>query len=105
MLLEGLKLMIVGMATVMLFLMLLIACIEWVRFLTRNFTLNQEQSLLQSRKSDSNKFNNVTNLELPVEVFAAAIASYESDNSTSYPIYKHYIKTKIHRKKSWQRKK
>ena len=83
MLLEGLKLMIVGMATVMLFLLLLIACIEWVRFLTRNFTLNQEQSLLQSRKSDSNKFNNVTNLELPVEVFAAAIASYELDNNTS----------------------
>ena len=83
MLLEGLKLMIVGMATVMLFLLLLIVSIEWVRFLTRNFTLNQEQSLLQSRKSDSNKFNNVTNLELPVEVFAAAIASYESDRNTS----------------------
>ena len=83
MLLEGLKLMIVGMATVMLFLLLLIVSIEWVRFLTRNFTLNQEQSLLQSRKSDSNKFKTVPNLELPVEVFAAAIASYESDNNTS----------------------
>ena len=83
MLLEGLKLMIVGMATVMLFLLLLIACIEWVRFLTRNFTMNQEQSLLQSRKSDSNKGKTVPNLELPVEVFAAAIASYESDNNTS----------------------
>ena len=82
MLLEGLKLMIVGMATVMLFL-LLIGSIEWVRFLTRNFTLNQEQSLLQSRKSDSNKVKTVPNLELPVEVFAAAIASYESDNNTS----------------------
>ena len=83
MLLEGFKLMIVGMATVMLFLLLLIACIEWVRFLTRKFTMNQEQSLLQSRKSDSNKFKTVPNLELPVEVFAAAIASYESDNNTS----------------------
>ena len=83
MLLEGLKLMIVGMATVMLFLLLLIVSIEWVRFLTRNFTLNQEQSLLQSRKSDSNKFKTVPNLEVPVEVFAAAIASYESDNNTS----------------------
>ena len=83
MLLEGLKLMIVGMATVMLFLLLLIVSIEWVRFLTRNFTLNQEQSLLQRRKSDSNKFKTVPNLELPVEVFAAAIASYESDNNTS----------------------
>ena len=83
MLLEGLKLMIVGMATVMLFLLLLIVSIEWVRFLTRNFTTNQEQSLLQSRKTDSNKFKTVPNLKLPVEVFAAAIASYESDNSTS----------------------
>ena len=83
MLLEGLKLMIVGMATVLLFLLLLIACIEWVRFLTRKFTMNQEQSLLQSRKSDSNKVKTVPNLELPVEVFAAAIASYETDNNTS----------------------
>ena len=82
MLLEGLKLMIVGMATVMLFLLLLIACIEWVKFLTRNFTMNQQQSLLQSRKSDSNKYKTIPNLEVPVEVFAAAIASYESDNNT-----------------------
>ena len=81
MLLEGLKLMIMGMASVMLFLLLLIACIEWIRFLTRNFTLNQEQSLLLSRKSDTNKFKTVTDLELPVEVFAAAIVSYESDNN------------------------
>ena len=83
MLLEGLKLMIVGMATVMLFLLLLIACIEWVRFLTRKFTMNQEQSLLQSRKSDSNQVKTVPKLEVPVEVFAAAIASYESDNNNS----------------------
>jgi len=81
MLLEGLKLMIMGMASVMLFLLLLISCIKWIRFLTRNFTLNQEQSLLLSRKSDTNKFKTVPDLELPVEVFAAAIVSYESDNN------------------------
>ena len=75
--------MIMGMATVMLFLLMLIACIEWVRFLTRNFTLNQEQSFLLSRKSDTNKFKIVPNRELPVEVFAAAIVSYESDNNIS----------------------
>ena len=73
--------MIMGMASVMLFLLLLIACIKWIRFLTRNFTLNQEQSLLLSRKSDTNKFKTVPDLELPVEVFAAAIVSYESDNN------------------------
>ena len=83
MLLEGLKLMIVGMATVMLFLLLLIACIEWVKFLTRNFTMNQQQSLHQSRKSDANKYKTAHKLEVPVEVLAAAIASYESDNNTS----------------------
>ena len=83
MLLEGLKLMIVGMATVMLFLLLLIACIDWVRLLTRNFSFNKEQLLLLSRKSDSNKFKTNSNLELPVEVFAAAIVSYELDNNTS----------------------
>ncbi len=83
MLLEGLKLMIVGMASVMLFLLLLIACIELVKFLTRNFTMKQEQSLLQSRKSDSNKYKTDSKLEVPVEVFAAAIASYESDNNNS----------------------
>ena len=75
--------MIVGMSAVMLFLLMLIACIEWVKFLTRNFSLNQEQALLQSRKSDSNKFKTVPNLELPVEVFAAAIASYDLDNNIS----------------------
>ena len=83
MLIEGLKLMIVGMATVILFLLLLIACIEWVKFLTRNFTMNQQQLLHQSRKSDSNKYKNIPKLEVPVEVFAAAIASYESYNNTS----------------------
>ena len=83
MLIEGLKLMIVGMTTVMLFLLLLIASIEWIKFLTRNFTMNQQQSLLQSGKSDSNKYKTIPKLEVPVEVFAAAIASYESDNNNS----------------------
>ena len=65
--------MIVGMASVMLFLLLLIACIELVKFLTCNFTMKQEQSLLQSRKSDSNKYKTDSKLEVPVEVFAAAL--------------------------------
>ena len=83
MVLEGIKLMIVGMASVMLFLLLLIASIELIKLFTRNFTINQQQLLLLSRKSNSNKFNTVPELEVPVEVFAAAIASYESDNNTS----------------------
>ena len=83
MLLEGLKLMIVGMASVILFLLLLIACVELIKFLTRNFRMNQEQLMLLSRKSDSNKYNNVPNLKVPVEVFAAAIEYYELDNNNT----------------------
>ena len=45
--------------------------------------MKQEQSLLQSRKSDSNKYKTDSKLEVPDEVFAAAIASYDSDNNTS----------------------
>ena len=56
--------------------------------------MEQEQSLLLSRKSDSNKYKTVPHLEVPVEVFAAAIAYYESDNNNSKPIYLNYIKNK-----------
>ena len=45
--------------------------------------MSQEQSLLLSRKSELNKYKSVPNHEVPVEVFAAAIASYETDNITS----------------------
>ena len=81
--LEGLKLMIVGMASVMIFLLLLITCIELIKFLTRNFSMNQEQSLLLSRKSGSNKYKDFPNLEVPIEVFAAAIEYYETDNNNT----------------------
>ena len=85
MLLQGLKLMIVGMASVMLFLLLIIACVELIKFLTRNFRMNQEQSFLINRKSGSNKYKDFPNLEVPVEVFVAAIEYYESDNNNTYP--------------------
>ena len=75
--------MIVGMASVMLFLLLLIASVELIKFLTRNFRMNQEQSVLLSRKSVSNKYKDIPNLEVPVEVFGAAIEYYESNNSNT----------------------
>ncbi len=83
MVLEGLKLMIVGMASVMLFLLLLITCIELIKLLTSNFTMNQKQLLLLSRKSNSKKYNTVPNFKVPVEVFAAAIEHYETNNKNS----------------------
>ena len=63
MLIEGLKLMIVGMASVMLFLLLLIVCVELIKFLTQNFRMMQEQSLLLNRKSGSNKYKDVPNID------------------------------------------
>ena len=83
MLLQGLKLMIVGMASVMLFLLLIIACVELIKFLTRNFRMNQEQSFLINRKSGSNKYKDFPNLEVPVQVFAAGIEYYEADNNNT----------------------
>ena len=80
MLWEGLKLMGVGMATVMLFLMLMIACIEWVKYLNRNFT-DLEQKARQKRSNSPAKQQVI--LSVPVEVFAAAITTFEADSKTS----------------------
>ncbi len=71
----------IGMATVMLFLLLMIACIGWVKHLTRNYTLLQQQALKSLRKSSTNSTQPLPISAVPVEVFAAAISKFESDNS------------------------
>ena len=83
MLLEGLKLMGIGMATVMLFLLLMIVCIEWVKHLTRNYTLLQQQVLKSQRKSSTNSAETDTTSAVPIEVFAAVISTFESDNNST----------------------
>ncbi len=83
MLWEGLKLMCIGMATVMLFLLLMIACIEWVKHLTRNYTLLQQQALQARRKSNPNSTETDTSSTVPVEVFSAAITTFESEKNTA----------------------
>jgi len=70
----------IGMATVMLFLLLMIACIEWVKQLTGNYTLLQQQVLKSQRKSSTNSPETDTSA-VPIEVFAAAISTFESDNN------------------------
>ena len=83
MLWEGLKLMCIGMATVMLYLLLMIACIEWVKHLTRNYTLLQQQIVNSQRKYSSNSPETDTTSTVPIEVFAAAISTFESDNNST----------------------
>ena len=83
MLWEGLKLMGVGMATVMLFLMLMIACIEWVKYLNRNFTALEQQAQKARRKPNNSPEKHQVIPSVPVEVFAAAITVFEADSKTS----------------------
>jgi len=83
MLWEGLKLMCIGMATVMLFLLLMIVCIEWVKHLTRNYTMLQQQVLKSKRKSSKNFPETDTTTAVPIEVFAAAISTFESDKNSA----------------------
>ena len=83
MLWEGLKLMGVGMATVMLFLMGVVACIEWVKYFTRKYTIFEQQALHARRQSNPNSTETDTSSTVPVEVFSAAITTFESENNTN----------------------
>ena len=83
MLWEGLKLMGVGMATVMLFLMVMIACIEWVKHYTRKYNILEQQALQTHRKSNPNFTETDTLSSVPVEVFSAAITAFESEKNTA----------------------
>ena len=82
MLLEGLKLMCVGMAMVMLFLLLMIVFVAWVKNLTRNYTILQLQALQARRKFKTNTTQTDQTSTVPIEVFAGAITSFESDDNT-----------------------
>jgi len=73
----------VGMATVMIFLMLLIACIEWVKYLNRNLTALEQQTQKAHRKSRDSPAKNDARPAVPVEVFAAAINAFEADKKSS----------------------
>ena len=82
MLLEGLKLMCVGMAMVMLFLLLMIVFIAWVKNITSNYTILQHQVLQARSKFKTNTTKTDQFPTVPIEVFAAAITSFESDDNT-----------------------
>ena len=82
MLIEGLKLMCVGMAMVMFFLLLMIVFIAWVKNLTRNYTILQLQALQARRKFKTNTPQTDQSSAVPIEVFAVAITSFESDDNT-----------------------
>ena len=74
--------MCVGMAMVMLFLLLMIVSIAWVKNLTRNYTILQLQALQARRKFKTNITQTDQSSSVPIEVFSAAITDFESDDNT-----------------------
>ena len=91
MLLEGLKLMILGMATVILFLVFMIILIEMVKYLNLNFNEIEKNYIEKKEKSEFQTSIAHKKKEFPIEVFAAAINAFESDKNR-YSNLKH-IKT------------
>ena len=78
---EGLKLMVLGMTSVMLFLILMILFIELVKHFNRNFTTIEKTSI--DKKEESEFHFSKTKKNLPIELFAAAISAFESDRKSN----------------------
>jgi len=75
MLFEGLKLMMMGMGTVMLFLIVMIFCIQFISWMTRYVTLAEKKQF----EVDRNKLSSSESDPIPITVIAAAIATYEAE--------------------------
>lgn len=85
MIFEGLKLMVIGMVVVMIFLMLMIYCINYVAYLTRAVsareleTLRRDRELLAASRKKSQRAAIDSHLDDDIAVIAAAVAAYESE--------------------------
>ena len=85
MILEGLKLMFVGMTTVMLFLVLMIFFINFIAFLTRGAATREldaikkdrEAQILSRKKAQSADTDGDSDED--IAVIAAAVAAYEAE--------------------------
>lgn len=84
MLFEGVKLMVVGMTTVMLFLCLMILCINLVAFLTRGSAAREVEAIAAERALQMLKRNKPEeappkSAEEVIAVITAAVAAYENE--------------------------
>jgi len=82
MIFEGVKLMFIGMTTVLLFLFLMIVLIQFVSYLTRDATSREMEELrkereLQAQRKKTTKFSDDT--EEDIAVIAAAVATFEAE--------------------------
>jgi len=84
MIFEGVKLMVVGMTTVMLFLCLMILFINFVSFLTRGSAAREVEAIAQERALQAlnrKKSKEVVSegADEDIAVIAAAVAAYEAE--------------------------
>ena len=84
MLFEGVKLMVVGMTTVMLFLLLMIFFINVVSFLTRGSAAREVEAIAKERAlqaKNRKKAKEVTSEDADedIAVIAAAVSAYEAE--------------------------
>lgn len=84
MIFEGIKLMIVGMTTVMLFLLLMILFINVVALLTKSATTRELQEIelekkLQAQKRKQAKEAATQDMDEDIAVIGAAVAAYEAE--------------------------
>jgi sodium pump decarboxylase gamma subunit len=82
MIFEGVKLMVVGMTTVMLFLLLMIFFINVVSFLTRGSAAREVEAIAQERALQARNRKKTTEIssedaDEDIAVIAAAVAAYE----------------------------
>ena len=90
MIIEGLKLMVVGMTTVVLFLLLMILLIQLFAHLTRSITARELQAmedekerLRQERERESLAAEAADDRDEDIVVISAAIAAFEAEKAAA----------------------
>ncbi len=82
MIFEGVKLMFIGMTTVMLFLVLMILLIQLASYLTRDATAREVESIRLEREIQAlrkKKAKESSDADEDIAVIAAAVAAYETE--------------------------
>lgn len=82
MIFEGVKLMFIGMTTVMLFLILMVLLIQLTSYLTRGVTAREVESIRLEREIEAlrkKKAKDASDADEDIAVIAAAVAAYETE--------------------------
>jgi oxaloacetate decarboxylase (Na+ extruding) subunit gamma len=88
MIIEGLKLMVVGMTTVLLFLILMVVLIQLVAMLTKGVTARELQAIQDERErlrqeKERQKSAAAADQDEDIVVITAAIAAFEAERAAA----------------------